>query len=154
MTTSIGFSLIFGVAKQFKLSLGGYYVIGAYTMFFFQNSLLIPVAFPTDNVIQSIFLLLLYFLPFIVTGIVLVLVYVYFGGSQSLKLIFIIAPIISLIGISALSGSLPYGFFSGLAIACLGLMGWYLEFDKRSIVFIILIISILNPIAYILILWL
>ena len=151
LTISIGFSLIYGVAKQFKLSIGGYYVIGAYTMFFFQNAIEIPLKFSPNNLLQSIYLLFIFFVPMIVILIIITIIFYQFDGwSSGLKFLLIVSPLISLFSIFAISGSIAYGFFSGLSISCLGIAGWYLEFNKKSMTFIVFIMSIMNPLLYLL----
>ncbi len=148
LTTSIGFSLIFGVAKQFKLSLGAYYVIGAYSMIFLQNAILISPKIASDNLLVSSFLLLILFIPLILTILVSVLVLRYFEQDLINKLLLIISPFVTLFGIFVISRSYTYSFFSGLAITCILGAGWYLEFNKKVFPTIIFIISLLEPLLF------
>ncbi len=148
LTTSIGFSLIFGVAKQFKLSVGGYYVIGAYTMVFLQNAIAVSLGFSINDPITSGLLLLILLMPIIIILLTVFLLFRYFEEILVFKFLFVCSPLITLAGISILSHSFASGLFSGLAIACLVLAGWYLEFNKKPTIIIILFISILNPIFY------
>ncbi len=62
---ALGFSLIYGVAKQLKLSLGAYYVIGAYSMYFLLEAALIRPSLDLSP--DGIVLLLYGFLPAIIT---------------------------------------------------------------------------------------
>ena len=148
LTTSIGFSLIFGVAKQFKLSLGGYYVIGAYSMIFLQNALLISPTFSSGNIISSIFLLVILFLPLILSFLVFFVVLLYLHDTLLTKLLLACSPLMTIIGFLIISRSYSYSFFSGLAIACFVSAGWYLEFNKKTLSIAIFIISILDPVSY------
>ena len=153
LTTSIGFSLIFGVAKQFKLSLGGYYVIGAYSMIFLQNALLISPSFSSSsfspsNIVNSVFLLVVLFLPLILSFLVFFVVLLYLHDTLLTKILLACSPLITIAGFLILSRSYSYSFFSGLAIACFVSAGWYLEFNKKTLSITIFLISILDPFSY------
>ena len=148
LTTSIGFSLIFGVAKQFKLSVGGYYVIGAYMMLFLQNSILIHFGFSLDDPLTSGLLLTILIIPIVIILVSIFLLFRYFEEQIILKILLACSPLITLVGIAILSTSLATGLFCGLSVVCMTSAGWYLEFNKKTMIIIILLISILNPIFY------
>ena len=146
LTTSIGFSLIFGVAKQFKLSVGGYYVIGAYMMLFLQNSILIHFLISLDDPLTSGLLLTILIIPIVIILVSIFLLFRYFEEQIILKILLACSPLITLVGIAILSTSLATGLFCGLSVVCMTSAGWYLEFNKKTMIIIILLISILNPI--------
>ena len=148
LTTSIGFSLIFGVAKQFKLSLGAYYVIGAYSMIFLQNAILISPRISSGDMLVAFFLLVILFLPLVITLLTVFLVLRYFGEKLITKLLLVISPFITLVGIFLLSRSYTYSFFSALAITLMLLAAWYLEFDKKIFPPIIFLIGFIDPLFY------
>ncbi|MHA1983131.1 MAG: branched-chain amino acid ABC transporter permease [Candidatus Hodarchaeales archaeon] len=90
---ALGFSLIFGVAKQLKLSLGGYYVVAAYTMYFLLEAGNIIPAFSVFEGGEEINILI----PFLDISIFTF----NFNFNGVLLLIVIILPIILLIAIMA-----------------------------------------------------
>ncbi|MFQ5981437.1 MAG: hypothetical protein ACE5OZ_25115, partial [Candidatus Heimdallarchaeota archaeon] len=66
MIIALGFSLIYGVAKQLKLSLGGYYVVGAYCMFFLLETMKItPNASRFEEGLDGLLLVALILLPIV-----------------------------------------------------------------------------------------
>ena len=143
---AIGFSLIYGVAKQLKLSLGGYFVIGAYCQFFLLETMEIVPQFRTD--IDSLFLLGLVLLPLLLVLVLLLISFRLFSFSDYIFLL--LSPIISGGGIILIDGNLTAGLYVSLAATIIGLIGWYLELPKRESVFGSLIFALSMPILYIL----
>lgn len=151
--TSLGFSLIFGVAKQFKLSIGGYYLLGAYGMFFMLETLKISLQKISFSDLDGISFSALIFLPLILT-----LVSTFFIGfywrknqlSESTMYLFLmlISPYLTIGGMLAFSGNTVYSFYSGLAISIISVVGWYLEFNKRWVSITSVIISLLVPLLF------
>ncbi|MHA2363307.1 MAG: branched-chain amino acid ABC transporter permease [Candidatus Hodarchaeales archaeon] len=145
---ALGFSLIFGVAKQLKLSIGGYYVVAAYTMFFLLSSLnIVPRLKINTNGLLS---LILFVLPlFLIIGILFFLRTMV--DSFEFKLI-LVSPIICGGGV-ILYGILKddsiwfmESFYSALVIASLCIAAWYLELNKRQVAIFTFIIGILIPV--------
>ncbi|OLS20739.1 MAG: High-affinity branched-chain amino acid transport system permease protein LivH [Candidatus Heimdallarchaeota archaeon LC_2] len=87
---SVGFSIIFGVAKMFKLSIGGYFVIGAYTAFWFKESSKMGIddihKGGISNQTDLIFKLIIY-APIILFFGFLIYMFVYFGQTIGTGLI-------------------------------------------------------------------
>ena len=148
---ALGFSLIYGIAKQLKLSAGGYYVLAAYTMYFLLNARRIELSLPTD--IDSLVLFGLYLLPICLLLIVLIILFTQFNRKQ-----FILLLISTAISIGAIvflnillpnlfpSHSLLEGFYTALALLSIGLGAWYLELPKYEITIGILILSVSIPV--------
>ncbi|MCH8907295.1 MAG: branched-chain amino acid ABC transporter permease [Candidatus Heimdallarchaeota archaeon] len=66
---ALGFSIIFGIAKMFKLSIGGYYVLGAFTALWLTNVSVLNFNDLVDRPINSsdmIFLRLIHSFPFVI----------------------------------------------------------------------------------------
>jgi branched-chain amino acid transport system permease protein len=135
---ALGFSLIYGIAKQLKLSAGGYYVLAAYTMYFLLQAIKIDPSFELN--IDSFILLALYFLPFILVGMILIFLWSRFSFQQFLLILF--ASLIAIIITVYFNAILPNLFQAhtllegiyvvlALLLACLG--AWYLELPKRDI---------------------
>ena len=150
LTTSIGFSLIFGVAKQFKLSLGAYYIIGAYSMVFLQNAMFISPKTPFDIPIEWFFLECILVLPVIITLVFIYFVVKKFQSEIYYKIFLVISPFVSLAGIFILSQSYTYSFYSALAITCIAAAGWFLELNKKVFPTVVFIISLIDPLIYLL----
>jgi branched-chain amino acid transport system permease protein len=144
---AMGFSLIYGIAKQLKLSLGGYYVIAAFTMYFLIETVKItPGTFPYITIsatrinIDGLILLALVLLP-----IILIIVILFFLRNVFEKrefFLILIAPIVSgggfiiikvFIEREMLQNVIVEGFYIGLAVISLGLAAWYLELPRREI---------------------
>ncbi|MHA1976660.1 MAG: branched-chain amino acid ABC transporter permease [Candidatus Hodarchaeales archaeon] len=142
---AIGFSLIYGVAKQLKLSLGGYFVIGAYCQFFLLETMEIIPEFRTD--FDGLMFLGLVLLPLVLILILLVLTFTLFSFRDYLFVL--MAPIISGGGIILIDGNLVAGFYVGLASIIIGLTGWYLELPKREIALGSFIYALSMPALYI-----
>ena len=153
---ALGFSLIYGVAKQLKLSLGGYYVVGAYTMYFLLETIGIKATrIDIFGGVDEIGLLALVLLPIILTVAVLV----YFWSIFSIREFFLILASPILVGGSIiLFGGAPLiveGLYAALAVLLLGLAAWYLELPEREsavgtffLSVIVLIICVLNFIGF------
>ncbi|MFX0114475.1 MAG: hypothetical protein ACFFB3_08000, partial [Candidatus Hodarchaeota archaeon] len=72
MILALGFSLIYGVAKQLKLSLGGYYVVGAYCMFFLLETMKItPNMSRFEEGLDGLVLVALILLPIVLMVVIL-----------------------------------------------------------------------------------
>lgn len=141
---AIGFSLIYGVAKQLKLSLGGYFVIGAYCQFFLLETMEIVPEFRTD--FDGLFLLGLAILPLILTIILIG----FFWSRFVLRefIIVVLAPVIASGGILAITGNIVEGLYVGLAIMAIILAGWYLEFPTKEIALGSFIFAFILPVLY------
>lgn len=160
-TLAMGFSLIYGIAKQLKLSLGGYYVIAAYTMYFLLEARkIIPGAVPLIDISATSFnfdgllLLVLFLLPLLVIGIILLFFWTEFKKSEFFLLItssivsgggFIIIKLV-VERASFLNRTLLEGFYVSLAVLVLGLAAWYLELPKREIAVGTVILGLSLPI--------
>ncbi|MHA2176366.1 MAG: branched-chain amino acid ABC transporter permease [Candidatus Hodarchaeales archaeon] len=146
---ALGFSLVLGIAKQFKLSLGGYYVVAAYTMFFLLKTVKLDPALSTDSDIDKFFLLILILLP-----VILVLIILRFLRTVLEKkefVLILISPIIS--GGSFIfletyinkSTNFVEGFYVGLTVITVGLIAWFLEFPKRKVAIGTFLLGIVIP---------
>jgi branched-chain amino acid transport system permease protein len=148
---ALGFSLIYGIAKQLKLSAGGYYVLAAYSMYFLLHAIKINPSF--DLNIDSISLLALYFLPFVLVGTILIFFWTRFSFQQFLLIL--IASLISIVVTLYFNVILPNffpshslieSFYVVLAVLLICLGAWYLELPKREIAVGSLFLSLLIPI--------
>jgi branched-chain amino acid transport system permease protein len=134
---ALGFSLVLGIAKQFKLSLGGYYVVAAYSMFFLLKTVKLDPALSTDNEMDKIFLMILILLPIIL--IIIISIFLKTVLEKKEFILILISPIISGGGFlfidTYINGStnMIEGFFVGLAVITVGLVAWYLEFSQRKV---------------------
>ncbi|MHA1994982.1 MAG: branched-chain amino acid ABC transporter permease [Candidatus Hodarchaeales archaeon] len=143
---AIGFSLIYGVAKQLKLSIGGYFVLGAYCQFFLLESMEIVPEFRTD--VDGLLLLALVLLPVLLIIILLAFTFTLFSFRD--YILILVAPIISAGGIILIDGNLVTGFYVGLAAIIISLTGWYLELPKREIALGSFIFALSMPVLYVL----
>ena len=145
---AVGFSLIYGVAKMFKLSLGGYYVLGAYTMLFLLETMKIRTSGSLLESLEGIILLGLIFLPVIVSFALLYYFWhKYNMVSVILLLIFaILAAGGVIVWIDGVAQTLYTGFSTLLIAAAIS----YLEFPKRVVIISTLFFSILLVIMSIL----
>ncbi len=163
---ALGFSLIYGVAKQFKLSLGGYYVVGAYTMFFLLETIKISPTgskfsksldslsklvfyvigqeeFPNLDVVK---LLALSLLPLI---FVIGLLAFFWTELRINEFLFILGSALLAGGsVIILGGSTEFveGFCAALAVLALGFVAWYLELPRREVVMGTFILGLIVPI--------
>jgi branched-chain amino acid transport system permease protein len=127
---ALGFSLIYGIAKQLKLSLGGYYVVAAYCMYFLVATKKIDPGLNLGS-IDAIFLTFLFLLPLIISiGVIIFLSTIYKAKEI---VILIIAITIAIIGALLLQAELIEAFYIGLTVLILGLSAWYLELPKRGV---------------------
>ncbi|MFX0173931.1 MAG: branched-chain amino acid ABC transporter permease [Candidatus Hodarchaeota archaeon] len=158
---AMGFSLIYGIAKQLKLSLGGYYVIAAYSMYFLlEAKQIIPGTVPLIDIaetslnIDGFLLTALFLLPIIVIIVILLFLWTVFNKSEFLLLL--ISPIASgggfifikiiIQGTSSSFGLIIIeGIYIGLAVILIGLAAWYLELPKREIAVGAVILAISLP---------
>lgn len=167
---ALGFSLIYGVAKQLKLSLGGYYVVGAYSMYFLLETVNIqPTNLNLFRSVDELALLALVLLPIILIVVILVFFWTVFDTREFLLIL--VSPILVggsmiILGILILGnvGLLVEGFYAALAVLLLTLAAWYLELPKQEsaigtfiLSVIVMVICLLNllgfldfPIVYIL----
>lgn len=142
---ALGFALIFGIAKQLKLSLGGYYVIAAYTMFFLLEARKI---IPLDQQgFDGIFFLAIFLIPVILIIVTIGFLWIKF---EMREFIFILASFAISIGSLICLGilllrPLTIGelLYAGLAILSLSAAAFYLELPKFEIAIGILFISII-----------
>ena len=157
---ALGFSLIYGIAKQLKLSLGGYYVIAAYAMYFLVEAkkivpgtvALIKISKAGIN-IDGLILFVIFSLP-----IILIIVILLFLGTVFKKrelILLITSTIISgggylLIQVvlkgKLLERNLMEALLISLAVLLLSLAAWYLELPKREIALGGLILGVLTPV--------
>ncbi len=142
---ALGFSLIYGVAKQLKLSLGGYFVLAAYTQFFLLETMEINPAIPVD--IDGFFLLLFILLPLVLILISLFIIKKVYSFQEFL--IIIIALFIAIASTIAFRGNIVESFYVGLAVVLLSVATWFLEFQKKGSVFGVLIFSLSIPLMII-----
>ena len=157
---ALGFSLIYGIAKQLKLSLGGYYVIAAYAMYFLVEAkkivpgtvALIKISKAGIN-IDGLILFVIFSLP-----IILIIVILLFLGTVFKKrelILLITSTIISgggylLIQVvlkgKLLERNLMEALLISLAVLLLSLAAWYLELPKREIALGGVILGVLTPV--------
>jgi len=146
---ALGFSLVLGIAKQFKLSLGGYYVVAAYTMFFLLKTVKLNPTLNTNNDMDKFFLLMLIFLPIIFIPIILIYLKKKFDRKDFFLII--LSPIISGGGFILLDTfinnrtNIVEAFYIGLAVTIIGLVGWFLEFPKRKVAIGTFFIGVIIP---------
>jgi len=145
---ALGFSVILGIAKQFKLSLGGYYVLAAYTMYFLLKTIRIDLAVQTENVIDGFLFLALFLLPIVLMIIILIFLKTEFDSFEFLLLL--TSPIIPIISVILLGGDIIEGLFVGLVIPVLVLAAWFLELPKRKTALGAFILGLLVPVLIIL----
>ncbi|UCG02577.1 MAG: branched-chain amino acid ABC transporter permease [Candidatus Heimdallarchaeota archaeon] len=164
-TLALGFSLIYGVAKQLKLSLGGYYVIAAYSMYFLLEARQIvpgsvPLIVESEINIDGLILLGLFLLPLL--GIVIIIIFFWTVFEKREFFLLLISPIIAgggfiivslvLRGTSGLLiQTLLEGLYISLAVLVLTLAAWYLELPKREIAVGVGILGVLVPLSMVLI---
>jgi len=127
---ALGFSLIYGVAKQLKLSLGGYYVVGAYSMYFLLETARISPSASLLSNIDGFLLLALILLPIILMVALLAFFWTIFNVRE---FIFILVSLIIASGAIIFKAGFVEGLYSGLAVLILGLAAWYLELPKREV---------------------
>ncbi|MCE7736207.1 MAG: branched-chain amino acid ABC transporter permease [Candidatus Heimdallarchaeota archaeon] len=151
---SVGFSIIFGVAKMFKLSIGGYFVIGAYTAFWFKEASKMGINEVQSNGISNqsdlIFTLIIY-APIVLFLVFLIYLFNYFGktigiGLVLMNLVFLIVQRQLLIENYNTDGfaatTLAFYIQAGFLLA--GISFIYLELSNKQI---LIFISSLNIIA-------
>ncbi|MFX0052059.1 MAG: hypothetical protein ACFE8U_12320, partial [Candidatus Hermodarchaeota archaeon] len=164
---AMGFSLIYGIAKQLKLSLGGYYVIAAYSMYFLlEAKQIIPGTVPLIDISDSSFkmegLLLvgLFLLPIVVIIVILLFLWTVFKKSEFLLLLaspivsgggFIVIKIVIQGNSSSIGLIIIEGIYIGLAVILIGFAAWYLELPKREIAVGAVILGISLPLLMFLI---
>ena len=150
---ALGFSLIFGIAKQLKLSLGGYYVIAAYMMFFLLEARKIIPQNRTD--IESILLLAIFSIPIV---LIIISIAVLWKKFERREFLLIVSSLAISMGGSILFGAIFHNplalgeiFFVGLAVIALCIVGFYLELPRFETAIVSLIISsIFIPLLFIL----
>ncbi|UCE13026.1 MAG: branched-chain amino acid ABC transporter permease [Candidatus Heimdallarchaeota archaeon] len=158
-TLAMGFSLIYGIAKQLKLSAGGYYVIAAYTMYFLLEAkqivlgnIPLPEISATSIKLDGLLILGLYLLPIIIVIIILLSLWFIFDIQEFLLML--ISPIASgggfiLIKVFFEKESLDTVFLEGiyisLAVLLIGVAAWYLELSKREIAIGTVILGVTLP---------
>ncbi|MHA2305177.1 MAG: branched-chain amino acid ABC transporter permease, partial [Candidatus Hodarchaeales archaeon] len=129
---ALGFSLIFGIAKQLKLSLGGYYVTAAYLMFFLLEARKIIPQNQTD--FDGIFLLAIFFIPVALIMITIAVLWKKFVNREFLIIMSSLAISMGgliLLGVILLRPlSLGEIFYVALAVIALCIAGFYLELPK------------------------
>lgn len=145
---SLGFSLILGVAKQFKLSLGGYYVLAAYTMFFLLKTVKIDPALNVADEIDQFLFLALILLPIVLSVIILVFLRTAFDKREFLLVL--ISPIISVVGVIFLGIKLVESFYIGLTVLAICLAAWFLELPKQKVAIGTFILGLVPPLMLLL----
>ncbi|MFX0115466.1 MAG: branched-chain amino acid ABC transporter permease [Candidatus Hodarchaeota archaeon] len=150
MVFALGFTLIYGVAKQLKLSVGGYYVVGAFTMFFLLET--VKIAPNSDKLkdFDGTLLLALALLPIIL----IVALLVYFWTLFDIRGFILVLSSTTVAGGSIiLIGGNTYiveGLYAALALLTLVLAAWYLELPKREVAFGTFILGVIVPFLVIL----
>lgn len=145
---SMGFSLILGVAKQFKLSLGGYYVFAAYIMFFLLKTVNIDPALNVADEIDKLLLFALILFPIILAVIILVFLRTVFEKREFLLIL--ASPIISVVGVIILGIKLVESFYIGLTILAICLAAWFLELPKQRVAIGAFILGVVAPLIILL----
>ncbi|MFX0124328.1 MAG: branched-chain amino acid ABC transporter permease [Candidatus Hodarchaeota archaeon] len=163
-TLALGFSLIYGVAKQLKLSLGGYYVIAAYSMYFLLEARQIvpgsvPLIAESEINVNGLILIALFLLPILVIILIILFFWTIFEKKEFLLLL--ISPIIAGGGFifvsmviegkpNLLDRTLLEGLYISLAVLVLSLAAWYLELPKREIAVGVVILGVFVPLSMVL----
>jgi branched-chain amino acid transport system permease protein len=142
---ALGFSLIYGVAKQLKLSIGGYYVIAAYSMYFLLEVIQIRIVFDFSG-IDGIALLFLAIFPII--PILILYSYYLVKLERKYYLIIIISTFCGLGGMFLVSGNLIHALYTGLALSVLSGTFLYLEFPIQRYSMLVLGTSVLTPLLF------
>ncbi|MHA2233644.1 MAG: ABC transporter permease subunit, partial [Candidatus Hodarchaeales archaeon] len=156
MIIALGFSLIYGVAKQLKLSLGGYYVVGAYCMFFLLETMKItPNMSRFEEGLDGLLLVALILLPIVLMVVLLAFFWTVFDITEFIFVgasgIIAGASVIVFGGMSDgnnFGAFLVEGFYAGLAVFTLGLAAWYLELSKREVAFGTFILGCAYPVMF------
>lgn len=164
---AMGFSLIYGIAKQLKLSLGGYYVIAAYTMYFLlEAKQIIPGTVPLIDIsetsfnIDGLLLVVLFLLP--ILGIIVILLFLWTVFKKREFFLTLTSPIFAGGGFifikvviegnsSSLGITIVEGIYISLAVLVIGFAAWYLELPKREIAVGAVILGISLPLLMFLI---
>ncbi len=141
---ALGFSLIYGIAKQLKLSIGGYYVIAAYSMYFLLEARKIDPFLAVKD-LDELLLLLLALMPGILILISLIIVWFKFPDKKQVMMI--LSATVIAIGAGVLfKESLIESLYLGFAVLLICLTAWYLEFPRRKIALSTLLAAVSFPI--------
>ncbi len=151
MVLALGFSLIYGVAKQLKLSLGGYYVVGAYCMYFLLETVEIsPSTKRLDEGLDGIVLIALVLLPIVLMAILLAVFWTVFDIREFLFVGasgIIAGGTVILFGLPSAS-AIVEGLYAALAVFVLALAAWYLELPRREVAFGTFILACAYPVMF------
>ncbi len=168
---ALGFSLIYGIAKQLKLSLGGYYVLAAYIMFFFIEVKKINTSFDNLGNIDGLVIFLMGLIPFFLIIMFAIIFwnifnkheffYFSFAGILTITGYILVLFIKKLVNEGEITEGLFRAFISelltwglkdslyaGTIIFILILTAWYLEFSIQRIYILSYILGILIPIFF------
>ncbi|MHA1221164.1 MAG: branched-chain amino acid ABC transporter permease [Candidatus Heimdallarchaeota archaeon] len=128
---ALGFSLIYGIAKMFKLSLGGYYVLGAYSMYFLLETVKISPSVSLLKDFDGVILISLVILPLILS----LILFIFFWRTLNKKefLLLVLAFIITVIGIFVWAGGIVESLYAGASTLLLSGTIWYLELSNRIV---------------------
>ncbi|MFW9905112.1 MAG: branched-chain amino acid ABC transporter permease [Candidatus Thorarchaeota archaeon] len=157
---AMGFSLIYGIAKQLKLSLGAYYVVAAYTMYFLLEAVKItPGSFPllkisTNKInVDGVILWVLVILPILLIIGILIFMWTVFEKREFLLMVVSVLAsgggflfIQVFLEGKVLEKNLVEGLYISLAVILLGLAAWYLELPKREIAIGVAFLGVSIPI--------
>ncbi|MFW9855281.1 MAG: branched-chain amino acid ABC transporter permease [Candidatus Thorarchaeota archaeon] len=153
-TIALGFSLIFGIAKQLKLSIGGYYVVAAYAMFFLiEARAIVPspntaISVLTESgTIDGFIFILIAYLPLIVVIAALTLFWRRLNFRHFMFVVFSVLVAIAghvlqdslrragfVVSLGTLERLLRQGFSIGAAILLLGFALLYLELPEPKVI--------------------
>lgn len=141
--SALGFSLIFGVAKQLKLSVGGYFVLGAYSMYFLVR---IPQLSISQN-FEGFLSIILLLLPI---AIIILSFALFVFKLQNILAVTLIAMSMIISGVSmlVLTSNTVYGLFAALTVILLTVVAWYFELRTNQIILTSLTIGISMPLLF------
>ena len=137
---ALGFSLIYGIAKMFKLSLGGYYVLGAYCMYFLLETVKISPSLSILKDFDGVILLSLAFLPLLLSLVLLIFFIRILNKKEFLLLM--LAFFLSVLGIFTFVGGLVGSIYAGASTLLLGGAIWYLELSNRTVAIITILFAL------------
>ncbi len=151
---AVGFAIIFGIAKMFKLSIGGYFVLGAYAAFWLNKIFYLPTNDINSTGItdfSSFMFKMLIYLP-IILFLAFLIIYILLWGIKFGGLILILNLVVFVIQRELLVSNynsynleatvLAAVILDGILAAGLALI--YLELSKKQVIISILSLNIIS----------
>lgn len=151
---AVGFAIIFGISKMFKLSIGGYFVLGAYAAFWLNKIFYLPTndinsAGITD--FTSFMFKMLIYLP-ILLFIAFLIIYIWLWGIKFGGFVLVTNIVIFIIQRELMvSNYLTFNFEATIlaavildGILAMGLALIYLELSKKQVIISILSLNVIS----------